>query len=106
MSIAVRFLSGSLEGYEVEIDQDAIRVGDAPAADVPLDPNDKDTGGARDRISEIFRDGALYRLHSPGNRELSAQGDTAIDRKVPAGEEIRFGAWGPIFTIVQAGTKR
>jgi len=103
MAIAVRFLSGSLEGREFEVDKDAIRIGDAPDADIPIDPAQKDNGGARDRIVEVMRVGDTYRVHSTGNRELSAQGDTAIDRTVPPGEEIRFGAWGPIFTIQERG---
>jgi len=105
MAIAVRFLSGSLEGREFEVDKDAIRIGDAPDADIPIDPSQKDNGGARDRIVEIARDGDMFRVHSTGSRELSAQGDTAIDRKVPAGEEIRFGAWGPVFTVVWGGPR-
>ncbi len=103
MSIAVRFLSGSLEGREFEVDKDAIRIGDAPDADIPIDPSQKDNGGARDRIVEVMREGDGYRVHSAGNREVSAAGETTIDRKVPAGEEIRFGAWGPVFTIVSRG---
>src|SRR5258705_4967970 len=102
MAIAVRFLSGSLEGREFEVDKDAIRIGDAPDADIPIDPAQKDNGGARDRIVEVMRAGDTYRVHSSGNRELSAGGDTAIDRTVPPGEEIRVGALGPIFTILEA----
>jgi hypothetical protein len=106
MAIAVRFLSGSLEGREFEVDKDAIRIGDAPDADIPIDPDQRDNGGARDRIVEILRVGDTYRVHSAGNREISAQGDTAIDRNVPPGEEIRFGAWGPVLTILEGGRRR
>src|SRR4051794_29571687 len=106
MSIAVRFLSGSLEGREFEIDKDAIRVGDAPDVDIPVDPNGRDNGGARDRIIEVFRDRDTFRIHSTGNRELPAQGETAVDRKVSPGEEIRFGAWGPIFTVLSPAPSR
>jgi hypothetical protein len=103
MAIAVRFLSGSLEGRQFEVDKDAIRIGDSPDADIPVDPAQRDNAGARDRIVEVVREGDTYRVHSTGNRELSAQGETAIDRRVPPGEEIRFGAWGPIFQIVPTG---
>jgi hypothetical protein len=101
MAIAVRFLSGSMEGREFALDKDVIRIGDSADADVRVDPNERDNGGARDRIIEIFRDGNVFRVHSTGNRELSAQGDTATveDRRVSEGDEIRFGAWGPVFTL-------
>jgi len=85
MAIAVRFLSGSLEGREFEVDKDAIRIGDAPDADITIDPAAKENGGARDRVVEVYRQGDTFRVHSGGNRELSAQGDTAIDRQVPPG---------------------
>src|SRR5262245_54920119 len=101
MPIAVRFLSGSMEGLEYEIPKEAIRIGDSEDADIRVDPGARDNGGARDRIVEVYREGDLYRIHSTGNREISAQGDTAIDRKVSLGEEIRFGAWGPIFELIR-----
>lgn len=99
MAISIRFLSGSLEGRVFEFDRDAVRVGDAPEVDLRIDPNEKDNAGARDRVIEVIRDANGFRLHSTGNRELSAQGDTTIDRMVRPGEEVRFGAWGPIFQI-------
>lgn len=101
MAISIRFLSGSLEGQVFEFDRDVIRVGDAPDVDLKVDPLERDNAGARDRVIEVFRDSNGFRLHSTGNRELSAQGDTTIDRMVKAGEEVRFGAWGPIFQVAE-----
>ncbi len=104
MAIAVRFLSGSLEGREFKIEKDVARIGDAADVDVRVNPDDPDNAGARDRVIEVFRDGNVFRIHSIGNREISAQGETAIDKKIDAGEEIRFGAWGPVFVVEVPGS--
>ncbi len=106
MGITIRFLSGSLQGREYEFEKDVIRVGDAADADVRIDPNQPDNGGARDRLIEIVRDGERFRILSTGNREISAQGDTAIDRVIDSGENVRFGAWGPIFEVLTPGHAR
>lgn len=103
MAIAVRFLSGSLSGREFRIEKDVLRIGDAPEVDIRIDPTAPDNAGARDRVIEIFRDGNRFRIHSAGSREISAQGETSIDRRVVGGEEIRFGAWGPVFTVLAVG---
>jgi hypothetical protein len=106
MAILVRFLSGSLDGREFTFDRDVIRIGDAEDADLPVNPEGPGDAGARDRVIEVLRDGNTFRVMSIGNRELSAQGDTTIDRRVEAGEEIRFGAWGPVFAVYVAEAGR
>ena len=100
MGIAVRFITGSLAGREFKFDKDVVRIGDAEVVDIRVDPDEPDNAGARDRVVEVFLDGNRFRIHSVGSRDISAQGETAIDRRIVGGEEIRFGAWGPIFTVL------
>lgn len=102
MGIAVRFLSGSYEGREFVVEKDILRIGDAEDVDIRVDPSLPENAGARDRVIEVFRDGNLFRIHSIGSREISAQGEMAIDRKVEPGEDVRFGAWGPVFTLASS----
>ncbi len=99
MTISIRMVSGSLAGREFSFEKELVRVGDSATADVILDPTQPDNGGARGRVIEVSREGAGYRVRSVGDRELSAQGQAPIDRLVMAGSEVRFGAWGPIFTV-------
>ena len=99
MAILVRFQTGSLKGRAFEVDAEVVRIGDAEDADIRVDPTEPDNAGARDRVIEVFRDGKAFRIHSIGNRDISAQGETAIDRRVEPDEDVRFSAWGPIFTV-------
>lgn len=99
MAIVVRFLSGSLLGRDFEFGKDVIRVGDDPAADVRINPDAPDDSGARNRVIEVSRVGEKFRIRSTGSREISAQGEGSGERVLTAGEEIRFGAWGPIFVV-------
>jgi hypothetical protein len=100
MGMVVRFLSGSLLGRDFEFGKDVVRVGDDPDADIRIDPEEKEDAGARNRVIEVLREGDKFRIRSAGNREISAQGDDRlVDRDITVGEEIRFGAWGPIFVV-------
>ena len=100
MGMVVRFLSGSLLGRDFEFAKNAVRVGDDPDADIRIDPEEKENAGARNRVIEVLRDGNTFRIRSAGNREISSQGDDRlVDRNIAVGEEIRFGAWGPIFVV-------
>ncbi|MEO6323629.1 MAG: hypothetical protein ABIT01_01385 [Thermoanaerobaculia bacterium] len=100
MGMVVRFLSGSLLGRDFEFAKDAVRVGDDPDADIRIDPEGSDNAGARNRVIEVLREGTSFRIRSAGNREISSQGDErVVDRDITVGEEIRFGAWGPIFVV-------
>jgi hypothetical protein len=53
-------------------------------------------------VIEISVEGAGFRVRSAGNRDLSAQGDFPLDHPVADGGEVRFGAWGPVFTVRSA----
>lgn len=94
MAIRLRFLSGQLEGREFTFPTDSVRIGDAPDADLRLTD-----GPAHGRVVEVTREAVGYHIRSLGDRELSAQGELPLDRVVPIGEEVRFGAWGPIFVL-------
>lgn len=94
MAIRLRFLSGQLEGREFTFPGDSVRIGDAPDADLRLAD-----GPAHGRVVEVTREEVGYHIRSLGDRELSAQGEMPLDRVVPIGEEVRFGAWGPIFVL-------
>lgn len=99
MGMVVRFLSGSLLGRDFEFSKDLVRVGDDANADIRIDPEEKDNAGARNRVIEVVREGTAFRIRSAGNREISSQGEAILDRNIGVGEEIRFGAWGPIFVV-------
>ncbi|MBK9963466.1 MAG: hypothetical protein IPP07_00625 [Holophagales bacterium] len=99
MSIAVRFVSGSLVDREFSFPKEFIRIGDAEGVDLKLDPAQPGDGGARGRVIEISLEEAGLRVRSAGDRELSAQGEFPLDHVVPNGGEVRFGAWGPVFTV-------
>ncbi len=94
MAIVIRFLSGALEGREFKFEEESVRIGDSPDADVKLED-----GGARGRVVEVHREGGGFRIRSIGDRELSAQQGLPLDRLAEPGEEVRFGAWGPIFKV-------
>lgn len=102
MSIVVRFVSGSLADQGFSFDKDVVRVGDADGVDLRLDPAQPGDGGARGRVIEVSVEGRGFRVRSAGNRELSAQGDFPLDHPIEDGGEVRFGAWGPIFTVHRA----
>ncbi len=99
MSIAVRFVSGSLADREFSFPKEFIRIGDAEGVDLRLDPAQPGDGGARGRVIEISLEEAGLRVRSAGDRELSAQGEFPLDHVVNNGGEVRFGAWGPVFTV-------
>lgn len=99
MSIAVRFVSGSLVDREFSFPKEFIRIGDAEGVDLRLDPAQPGDGGARGRVIEISLEEAGIRVRSAGDRELSAQGEFPLDHVVNNGGEVRFGAWGPVFTV-------
>jgi hypothetical protein len=99
MSIAVRFVSGSLIGREFSFPKELVRIGDAEGVDLRVDPAQPGDGGARGRVIEISVEDAGLRVRSAGDRELSAQGEVPLDHFVVDGAEVRFGAWGPVFTI-------
>lgn len=94
MAIKVRFLSGTMEGREFTFPSDRVRIGDDTEVDLKVVD-----GGARNRVIEVAREGGRYHARSSGDRELSAQGEIPLDREVTLGEELRFGAWGPIFVL-------
>ncbi|MCC6129356.1 MAG: hypothetical protein IT186_05465 [Acidobacteria bacterium] len=94
MAIVIKFSSGLLEGREFKFESDVIRIGDGPDTDVKLED-----GGARGRVVEIQREGTGFRIRSMGDRDLSAQAGMPLDRHVEPGDEVRFGAWGPIFIL-------
>lgn len=102
MSIVVRFVSGSLSDREFAFPKEIVRVGDAEGVDLKIDPAQPGDGGARGRVIEISVEGAGFRVRSAGNRDLSAQGDFPLDHPVADGGEVRFGAWGPVFTVRSA----
>ena len=99
MSIAVRFVSGSLIDREFSFPKELVRVGDAEGVDLRVDPAQPGDGGARGRVIEISLEDAGLRVRSAGDRELSAQGEFPLDHLVADGGEVRFGAWGPVFTV-------
>jgi hypothetical protein len=99
MPIVVRFQSGSLSGREFSFPSEVIRIGDGEGVDLRVDPTQPGDGGARGRVIEISVDGSGFRVVSAGDRELSAQGETPLDHAIADGGEVRFGAWGPIFTL-------
>ncbi len=99
MPIAVRFVSGSLADREFSFPKESVRVGDADGVDLRVDPAQPGDGGARGRVIEISEEGTGLRVRSAGNRELSAQGEVPLDHVVPDGGEVRFGAWGPVFSV-------
>lgn len=99
MSIVVRFVSGSLSDREFSFPKDVVRIGDADGVDLRLDPAQPGDGGARGRVIEVSVEGSGFRIRSAGDRELSAQGEVPLDRAVADDGEVRFGAWGPIFTV-------
>lgn len=94
MAIRIRFLSGTLEGREFTFPSDLVRIGDDAKADLRIAD-----GGARNRVIEVSHAGGRFHARSSGDRELSAQGELPLDRDVALGEELRFGAWGPIFVL-------
>ncbi len=99
MSIVVRFVSGSLIDREFSFPKDLVRVGDAEGVDLRVDPAQPGDGGARGRVIEISEEAGGLRVRSAGDRELSAQGELPLDHLVADGSEVRFGAWGPVFTV-------
>jgi hypothetical protein len=99
MPIVVRFLSGSLTDRDFSFPGEVVRVGDAEGIDLRVDPSAPGDGGARGRVIEISTEGAGFRIRSAGNRDLSAQGEFPLDHPVPDGGEVRFGAWGPVFSV-------
>lgn len=99
MSIVVRFVSGSLSGREFSFPNDLVRIGDAEGVDLRVDPAQPGDGGARGRLIEIAAEGNGLRVRSAGDRDLSAQGEVPLDHLVADGAEVRFGAWGPVFTV-------
>ena len=99
MPIVVRFLSGSLTDRDFSFPGEVVRVGDAEGVDLRVDPAAPGDGGVRGRVIEISTEGAGFRIRSAGNRDLSAQGEYPLDHPVPDGGEVRFGAWGPVFTV-------
>lgn len=99
MPIVVRFLSGSLTDRDFSFPGDLVRVGDAEGVDLRIDPGAPGDGGARGRVIVVSVEGAGFRVRSAGNRDLSAQGDVPLDHPIPDGGEVRFGAWGPVFTV-------
>jgi len=99
MSIVVRFVSGSLSDREFAFPKELVRVGDAEGVDLRVDPSQPGDGGARGRVIEVSVEGSALRVRSAGDRELSAQGEIPLDHLVADGGEVRFGAWGPIFTV-------
>ena len=99
MPIVVRFVSGSLSEREFSFPGEVVRIGDADGVDLRVDPTQPGDGGARGRVIEVSVEGAGFRVRSAGNRELSAQGDFPLDHPVEDGGEVRFGAWGPVFTV-------
>lgn len=99
MSIAVRFVSGSLLDREFSFPKEFVRVGDADGVDLRVDPAQPGDGGARGRVIEISVEDGNLRVRSTGDRELSAQGEFPLDHLVADGGEVRFGAWGPVFTV-------
>jgi len=99
MPIVVRFVSGSLANREFSFPQEVVRIGDAEGVDLRVDPAQPGDGGARGRVIELSIEGSGFRVRSAGNRELSAQGEVPLDHAVGDGGEVRFGAWGPIFTV-------
>ena len=99
MSIAVRFVSGSLIDREFSFPKELVRVGDAEGVDLRVDPSQPGDGGARGRVIEISEERDGLRVRSAGDRELSAQGEFPLDHLVADGGEVRFGAWGPVFTV-------
>jgi peptidoglycan hydrolase CwlO-like protein len=94
MAIVVRIVSGILEGREFKFEADKLRMGDGPDVDVQLED-----GGARGRVVEIEREGTGFHIRSMGDRDLSAQSGQPLDRVVEPGDQVRFGAWGPIFIL-------
>jgi len=105
MPIVVRFVSGSLAGREFSFPKEVVRVGDADGVDLRVDPAQPGDGGARGRVIELSVEGSGFRVRSAGNRELSAQGEVPLDHAVGDGGEVRFGAWGPIFTVQRLGSE-
>lgn len=103
MSMVVRFVSGSLSDREFAFPKEIVRVGDAEGVDLKVDPAQPGDGGARGRVIEISLEGSGFRVRSAGNRDLSAQGDFPLDHPVADGGEVRFGAWGPVFTVRRGG---
>ncbi len=99
MSIAIRFVSGSLIDREFSFPKELVRVGDAEGVDLRVDPAQPGDGGARGRVIEISEEAGGLRVRSAGDRELSAQGEFPLDHLVADGGEARFGAWGPVFTV-------
>jgi hypothetical protein len=99
MSIAIRFVSGSLIDREFSFPKELVRVGDAEGVDLRVDPTQPGDGGARGRVIEISEERDGLRVRSAGDRELSAQGEFPLDHLVADGGEVRFGAWGPVFTV-------
>ena len=99
MPIVVRFQSGSFSGREFSFPSEVVRIGDAEGVDLRVDPTQPGDGGARGRVIEIAPDGSGFRVVSAGDRELSAQGEAPLDHSVADGGEVRFGAWGPVFTV-------
>ena len=99
MSIAVRFISGSLIDREFSFPKEFVRIGDAEGVDLRVDPTQPGDGGSRGRVIEISEESGGLRVRSTGDRDLSAQGEFPLDHLVTDGAEIRFGAWGPVFTI-------
>lgn len=99
MSIAVRFLTGSLADREFSFPKELIRIGDAEGVDLRVDPAQPGDGGVRGRVIEISLEDAGIRIRSAGDRDLSAQGEFPLDHLVNNGGEVRFGAWGPVFTV-------
>ncbi|HYN42024.1 MAG TPA: hypothetical protein VE129_09625 [Thermoanaerobaculia bacterium] len=99
MSIAVRFVSGSLIDREFSFPKEFVRIGDAEGVDLRVDPAQPGDGGARGRVIEISEERDGLRVRSAGDRELSAQGEFPLDHLVAEGAEVRFGAWGPVFTV-------
>lgn len=99
MPIVVRFVSGSLSDREFSFPKDLVRIGDAEGVDLRIDPAQPSDGGARGRVIEISEESGGLRVRSAGDRELSAQGEIPLDHLVADGGEVRFGAWGPVFTV-------
>jgi len=103
MPVELTILSGAREGEAIQLDLDAFRVGDDPAAEVAFDPRHDPAG--RGCLALVMREEAGWRIQNQGRGPLLVN-HTVVDGRVPlrSGDIIRLSDMGPdvCFNLISA----
>ena len=103
MPVELTILSGARAGEAIQLDLDAFRVGDDPAAEIAFDPRHDPAG--RGRLALVMREEAGWRIQNQGSGPLLVN-HTVVDGRVPlrSGDIIRLLDMGPDvrFSLVSA----